>query len=517
MMGKVGLKGLRRVGITLLAAMGWMVFSSSLSLADEQPQTWQEYQQQRAHLERAAIAKRVAAAPELTPREAHADSILQILKSRYDGIDNSLFPPANPFHRVWQQYQNAPLEGILREMPKGCLLNADPYTSGSFDIVMKATYDDHVYLFTGANEVKDEEGVINGALGWFTGKAPEGWKRVVDLRRDAGNNQRYDAALLQLFTLGQEDFTRPDIRAEYGLNRKRLEPLFRYAPLFESHVIYLCDQLARRGVQYVEFRTGLRSRIERDGSSGDDEADLMRWFSVADTMAKYDPGFTLRIVVTATRTIPPEEAAARYARAIELSRKHPGMIVGFDMVGNEDSDKPLSVYAEALFNAQKEAGYKALPFMLQAGQTTRVDDDDVANALALGATRISHGLTLAHTPALVEEVAERGVCVESSPLLDQVLGYVNDVRMHPGVAMLNSGVPVVIAPGATGMIGARLADSWFAATLAWDLSLADIKGMILTSFQVSGMTDVEREKALENWQTRWDEFIAAFDRIGINR
>ena len=48
---------------------------------------------------------------------------------------------------------------------------------------------------------------------------------------------------------------------------------------------------------------------------------------------------------------------------------------------------------------------------------------------------------------------------------------------------------------------------WVVAVLAWDLTLADVKRLILNSIEDAAMTDEEKLDLLRRWETQWEGFI----------
>ena len=70
--------------------------------------------------------------------------------------------------------------------------------------------------------------------------------------------------------------------------------------------------------------------------------------------------------------------------------------VGFDLVGHEDSLKPLIYYAEPFLRSlekQKESGV-TFPFVFHAGETLgdgSAADMNLYDAILLGTKRIGHG------------------------------------------------------------------------------------------------------------------------------
>ncbi len=65
------------------------------------------------------------------------------------------------------------------------------------------------------------------------------------------------------------------------------------------------------------------------------------------------------------------------------------------------------------------------------------------------------------------------------------------------------------------MMGYEWSYDWLVATLAWDMSIADIKQLVLNSFKYSGMSVEDRRFAIENWDKDWEEYIKWLSRFEV--
>ena len=81
---------------------------------------------------------------------------------------------------------------------------------------------------------------------------------------------------------------------------------------------------------------------------------------------------------------------------LQLKQKYPDVIAGFDLVGAEDTGRPLTDYIAPLIAFQervKELGID-LPFIFHAGETLDdggPTDGNLYDAILLGTKRIGHG------------------------------------------------------------------------------------------------------------------------------
>ena len=94
------------------------------------------------------------------------------------------------------------------------------------------------------------------------------------------------------------------------------------------------------------------------------------------------------------------------------------------MAGDEENF-PAGDYAEA-FEIAADAG---LGCTVHAGEWAGADS--VRAGLELPVTRIGHGVRAIEDPALVEELAERGIVLECCPTSNVVLGAFPSYEEHP--------------------------------------------------------------------------------------
>jgi adenosine deaminase len=141
-----------------------------------------------------------------------------------------------------------------------------------------------------------------------------------------------------------------------------------------------------------------------------------------------------RILISCVRNFGVEQAlrVARYA----AERPHP-YVVGFSMAGDEEN-YPAQDYGEA-FRIAADAG---LGCTVHAGEWAGADS--VRAALELPVTRISHGVRSIEDPAVVAELAERGIVLECCPTSNVVLGVFPAYEQHPLPRLVEAGVRVTL-------------------------------------------------------------------------
>jgi adenosine deaminase len=204
---------------------------------------------------------------------------------------------------------------------------------------------------------------------------------------------------------------------------------------------YLC-QCARGGAIYVELTAspdhaalvGLSDEEHLDGiGRGIDEA-------------RRDTGIEGRILISAVRNFGVERAlrVARYA----AGHPHP-YVVGFSMAGDE-AGYPAHDFVE-VFAIAAGAG---LGCTIHAGEWAGAES--VRAALELPITRIAHGVRAIEDPALVTELASRGIVLECCPTSNVVLGVYSSYDEHPLPRLRAAGVRVTLGSDDPPYFGATI-------------------------------------------------------------
>jgi aminodeoxyfutalosine deaminase len=144
------------------------------------------------------------------------------------------------------------------------------------------------------------------------------------------------------------------------------------------------------------------------------------------------------------------------ARAtLDAALRHPPRdLVGFGLGGPERGVRRAD-FREA-FAAARAAGLHSLP---HAGETTGPAEVWAA-ILDLGAERIGHGIAAVHDPRLLEHLREHHVVLELCPSSNAATGAVPSLAEHPLPALVELGVPVVLASDDPPMFGTSLLEEY---------------------------------------------------------
>lgn len=153
-------------------------------------------------------------------------------------------------------------------------------------------------------------------------------------------------------------------------------------------------------------------------------------------LAERQDGIVLRGIVTPIRHFGPEKAKETALCAAETAGD---WIVGFGLGGDEKAGRPRD-FAWA-FDAAREAG---LRLTAHAGEWA--GPESVRDAIRdLGVERIGHGVRAVEDPALVDEIAGKGIVLEVCPGSNVALGLYPDWRSHPIDRLRQRGVRVTVS------------------------------------------------------------------------
>lgn len=134
----------------------------------------------------------------------------------------------------------------------------------------------------------------------------------------------------------------------------------------------------------------------------------------------------VKVIYCAVRSISPEELEWNMEDCISLKKEFPHLISGFDLVGDENTLKPLSYYLKQLlaFRTRQAEEDVVIPFFLHAGETLgdgTEADMNIYDAILLGTKRIGHGFSLVKHPKLMEICREKDIALEVCPISNEVL------------------------------------------------------------------------------------------------
>jgi adenosine deaminase len=237
---------------------------------------------------------------------------------------------------------------------------------------------------------------------------------------------------------------------------------------------YLCD-CAQGGAIYVE----LTASPDHAALVGMSDEEHIAGIAEGIDSARRDTGIEGRILISAVRNFGVQQAVrvARYA----AERPHP-YIVGFSMAGDEagfpatDFAEPFAIAAESGLGCTIHAGEWAGP-------------ESVRAALELPVTRIDHGVRAIEDPALVAELAARGIVLACCPTSNVVLGVYPSYDQHPLRQLIDAGVRVTLGSDDPPYFGATIAGEYEVAASRLGLSQQELQAITRTAIDAAFCDD----------------------------
>ncbi|MBO0905948.1 adenosine deaminase [Jiella sonneratiae] len=244
--------------------------------------------------------------------------------------------------------------------------------------------------------------------------------------------------------------------------------------------------LAAAGALYAELFVS----PDHARSSGTEPEIYVRGLAAGIARARAETGIEARMVVVGVRHLGAEavEAAARFAAA----PGHP-LITGFNLAGEERSGHPRQ-FVKA-FDIARDAG---LGLTAHAGELC--GPESVRAAIEwLKPARIGHGVRAIEDPALVREIAEKGIVLEVCPGSNLALGLYPDIASHPLRRLVAAGVKATLGSDDPPFFGTDLAREY---RLAAENGLDDPQRIALTrtAIEAAFVEEDVRRRLLDRFQ-----------------
>ncbi|KAJ8688306.1 hypothetical protein QAD02_024101, partial [Eretmocerus hayati] len=484
----------------------------------------------------------------LDEEEQRANVVLMKHKSAelLRGVRNpDRFLPARDFVQARKEIEFSSVYRLIRAMPKAGLLHAHLSAIGSREFILgnvtrrsnlyicesnsnvgglrlrfldgpetivsvirhrRAQVDDEENEDGDEEDEDDDDDNENGVCG-----QPGGWRLLEEARK---LDRNLDARIARNLDMASDDVDGDDSGdGDRAWNRFRdifrfVKPLITYRPVYEDYLYHVLQQLYDDNVQLAEIRTAFSTLYELNGHVHKHLRVMQIYKKVADKFVRDHQDFVgVKWIYSRQRNVTDSKFMLHVRMFRQMRRAFPSSVVGFDLVGQEDRSRPLRDFAEILHVLGNETH-----FFFHAGETNwsgQHTDENLLDAVLLNAKRIGHGYALLKHPRLMELVKERGIAIEMSPISNQVLRLVRDLRNHPASYFFAQDLPLVVCnddPGFWGAIG--LSHDFYEAFLGIMSSRADLralKQLALNSIRYSSLDEIERERLTEIWTRRWRE------------
>jgi len=244
-------------------------------------------------------------------------------------------------------------------------------------------------------------------------------------------------------------------------------------------------ELAGQQVRYAELTvTPYTIVLPHDDSRGIAIEAFTEAIEDARVIAERDLGVRMRWIYD----IPGEAGVPSADATLEMALKNrcEGLI-GFGL-GGPEVGVPRPQFARH-FAAARDAGLHSVP---HAGETT--GPQTIRDALdVLGAERIGHGTSAAQDPALLAELAERGIALEVCPSSNVATHAVASLAEHPLPAFVEAGVTVTVNSDDPPMFGTTLNREYEIAAELLELDEAGLVDLAVAAVDASFLDDADKK------------------------
>ncbi|MBR2346062.1 MAG: adenosine deaminase [Clostridia bacterium] len=195
----------------------------------------------------------------------------------------------------------------------------------------------------------------------------------------------------------------------------------------EQGMYTLCRELDAEGCIYAEIRFAPQLHLDK----GLDQKKVVEAAIRGFKRSAIDGG----LILCCMRG---DDKAALNETTLEIAREYLGKgVVALDLAGNE-AGFPTDSFA-SLFARAREL---QVPFTIHAGEADCAES--VRSALAMGASRIGHGVRSIEDPALVEILAKNHIALELCPISNIQTTVFDDISEYPIRQFLKAGVAVTV-------------------------------------------------------------------------
>ena len=424
--------------------------------------------------------------------------------------DQHFFPPARNFYQSKEHIEKTKLFEFIKELPKGGILHLHSGAMGDVDwMIQKAKSLPEMYVYW---DSKSSSATPKGTFhAYKKGAIPEGYLQVKALLKAQPSAYQELRSLLVF----EEEMDRDsvDIWGEFQLVFTRINDFLNYRPAYEDYIVHGMEILIADNIQHCEMRTAFLDRLyDLDNPKGSlgIESFAAIYENIERRIKVIDPEFSFHIIHCSLRFKDGPAIWKEMEDVFSSRKKYPHLVRGFDLVAEEDAGHSTLFHANQFLRLDSlEAAHNVhLPLYLHDGESNWASVDNLYDAVLLGSKRIGHGYNLYRFPQLLELVKEKDICLEISPLSNQILGYIRDLRNHPASTYLRRGINCTISSDDPLIFDYHgLSYDYWSIFLAWELDLAALKKLSYNGIYYSSLTLEEKGNALRIWDRQWDAFV----------
>ncbi|KAF4976909.1 hypothetical protein FZEAL_6485 [Fusarium zealandicum] len=303
---------------------------------------------------------------------------------------------------------------------------------------------------------------------------------------------------------------------------RMMKGLFNYVTAYRRYTRLCLQDFVKDNITYAEIRPNFMTSNQLwddEGTALIDNEGIMKLIikEVKDFQAemaqqgKYFGG--LKVIYCTPRSFAPEKIEAALTECIEFKKRWPEWIAGFDLVGEEAKGRPIKDFIPELLKFQENCDSQGIeiPFLFHCGETLDMGTDTDGNlidALLLKSKRIGHGFALAKHPYVMQQMKERGVCLELCPISNEILGLTPRVSGHSMYQLLANNVHCTVSSDNGTLFRSSLSHDFYQVMAGKaDMGLFGWKQLVLWSLEHACLDDSEYANMYAHWEQDWNRFV----------
>lgn len=451
---------------------------------------------------------------QLTQKEIDVNDVIMCLKiDEYNrGVkDPNQFVPGYHIFERFHEIEKSPLFQLLRKMPKGGALKTHDSSMCSTQFLIDLTYKKHLWVCC----IEDGSKIVQFRFSkdkprWMQHEGGN-WETMEECRDRRGeeNLRKYLISLFSMYPLSNlqsNELAWKHMMSIFSL----INGILQYYPIWGEYYYNALKEFNEDGVQYVEVRSLLRRLYCLDGKKLPVKETVQVYNDELKRFKDDHPDFIdSKVIYAPHRQTTVEKMAEHVKLCIALNKEFPNLLIGFDLVGQEELGHPLKMFVNELLKMPPH-----IHFYFHAGQTNWYGsplDENLIDAVLLGTRRIGHAYAITKHPLVMELAKKFGVAIEVCPVCNQVLQLGADYRNHPAATLIANDIPIVLSSGNPSFWRTKpLSHDFYMAFLGIAPRNADLKFLKRTaknSIKHSALTDEEKANAMQKWKFKWEKWI----------
>lgn len=433
---------------------------------------------------------------ELTEEELKADQKLEELKNKILEGDN--VPFLQHYYESKPIIENSEMYKALVKMPKGGNLHYHLTAAAPLELLMELTKEDIVYYHQ-----------KNNVISVFPNGNPEEGYTQCNLIRDNWNKEKtFDDFIKSKILLTQHELDSKhstSIWKEFQYKFSLCLHLYNYHKFFRRILTAVLNNAIEEKVYAVELKHIFGCVINDNREIIDFKDEVKIFQECIEEAQKIEPLLSVKLIVCGLKIAGEGHVSQQLDFCSKGLVDYPDLIVGYDLVNEEDTTPPLKSFRSIVEAAKKEN--PKMDMFFHAGESSSRFNFNLYDAILLDTKRIGHGFAIINHPYLTDLVKEKQVCLEICPLSNLILGYTFDLRWHPARSLMHRGVPLTLGaddPGFWATKGVSLDYAYV--TLAWELGIKELKQFAINGIKYSSIKDTSEH--MKRFNEEWDKWIS---------